>query len=302
VKVLGANGSGSLSAILAGVDWAAQNGMHITNNSYGGTGYSATAELAYANAAAMGVLHVASAGNRGNCDGTGDNVGYPAGYRSVIAVAATDSADARACFSSTGPTVEMAAPGVQINSTIRTGGYGSKWNGTSMASPHVAGAAALLVYAGILDANGNGRTNDEVRNLIVDGALDLGAAGRDPWYGYGRVDVPAALALVTTAPPLVARVDAITYAASGGKGNKDITVRVATVYGSAAHLPGAAVSLTVTLNGGFFRTLSGTADAAGLVAFTIKNAPAGTYAATVTSLSAGGLAWDGITPPNGYAK
>jgi hypothetical protein len=284
------------------VDWAAQNGMHVTNNSYGGTGYSATAELAYANAAALGIVHVASAGDRGDCAGTGDNVGYPAGYRAVIAVAATDSTDARACFSSTGPAVEMAAPGVQINSTIRTGGYGSKWNGTSMASPHIAGTAALIRYAGVIDANGNGRINDEVRNLLADTALDLGAAGRDPWYGFGRVDVAAALAAVGSAPPLISRMDVITYAASGGKGNKDVTIKAATVYGSAAHLPGASVSMTLTLNGAFFRTLSGTTDAAGLVSFTIKNAPAGAYAAAVTGLAAGGLTWDGITPANSYTK
>src|SRR5436190_8756816 len=132
LKVLDANGYGSTSSFIAAIDWAAKNGIQVTNNSYGGTSPSAVFEQALANAAAGGMVHVASAGNRGTCDGTGDNVGYPGAYRAVIAVAATDSVDARACFSSTGPAVEIAAPGVQIRSTLRTGLYGENWSGTSM--------------------------------------------------------------------------------------------------------------------------------------------------------------------------
>lgn len=64
-------------------------------------------------------LHIASAGNNGNCDGTGSNVGYLAGYASVVAVANVDINDVRTCSSSTGPDMELAAPGYQINSTVR---------------------------------------------------------------------------------------------------------------------------------------------------------------------------------------
>ena len=235
VKVLGANGSGSYSAIIAGIDWATANDMQVTNNSYGGTGYSATMELAFANAAAAGVVSVASAGNSGSCAGAGDSIGYPAKYSSVIAVAAIDDTDARACFSSTGPDLELAAPGVQINSTIKTGGYGSKWNGTSMASPHVAGMAALLLGRGVFDNNANGRFNDEVRNILAMSAQDLGGSGRDTLYGFGRVDVPSALAV--TYVPLRVGVGSISYATVTGRG-KDLVVTLTAVYDPVVPQPG----------------------------------------------------------------
>ena len=295
--------SGPISAALAALDWAVQNGIHVTNNSWGGSGYSATAEAAFANAAALGMIHVASAGNNGNCDGTGENMSYPSAYRAVIAVAAVDATDTRACFSSTGADVEMAGPGVQINSTIPNGGYGSRWNGTSMAAPHVAGTAALLVGFGVQDANANGRVNDEIRNAIAQSALDLGAPGRDPLYGFGRVRVPEALAAASSAPPLTLSVYSISYTTSGGgKGKpKDLTVTVGTVYGLVSPMP-ATVRITLLLNGAFYTSLQGTTDQAGLTSFFVRNAPAGTYSATVTLASASGLTWDGITPANGVVK
>lgn len=123
------------------------------------------------------ILHVAAAGNNGNPPGRGDNVGYPAAYDSVIAVAATDQSDKRAKWSSTGPDVELSAPGVAINSTLLGGGYGEK-SGTSMASPHVAGVAALVIASGTSDVSG-------VTAKLQDTADYLG----DSWlYGAGLVD------------------------------------------------------------------------------------------------------------------
>jgi len=118
VKVLEDSGSGSISAIAAGIDWAVQNGIPIINMSLGSSTSSQTLENACDNAYAAGHLVVSSAGNEGNADGTGDNVGYPAKYDSVIAVAASSSNDERASFSSTGPAVELIAPGDYILSTI----------------------------------------------------------------------------------------------------------------------------------------------------------------------------------------
>ena len=146
---------------------------------------------AFDSAEAAGVLHVAAAGNSGNAGGGGDNVIYPARFESVIAVAATDENDSRASFSSTGPAVELSAPGVSIYSTIPGGGYGAG-DGTSFASPHAAGAAALVISAGVVDANGNGRTNDEVRAILTQAADDLGATGRDALYGWGLVNAARA--------------------------------------------------------------------------------------------------------------
>lgn len=188
IKVLSATGSGYWSNILAGIEWAVDNGIQVTNNSYGGSGYPGSiVEAAFDNSYAQGVIHIAAAGNSGNCSGTGDTVGYPAKFASVIAVAATNSSDNRACFSSTGPAVEISAPGVSVKSSTMGGGYAS-WSGTSMASPHVAGAAALVIASGIYT-----EPND-VRARLVGTADDLGAAGLDEHYGYGLVDVAEAVA------------------------------------------------------------------------------------------------------------
>jgi subtilisin len=201
LKVLGANGSGSFSGIVAAVEWCAANGIQVTNNSYGSASDpGTTVKAAFDNSYAAGVLHVAAAGNSGNFRGTGDNVGWPARYDSVIAVAATDKSDKRAYFSSTGPAVELAAPRVSINSTLMGGGY-VEYNGTSMASPHVAGTAALVIKAGITDTSGNGHVNDEVRQKLIETAQDLGSAGRDAYYGYGLVRADWAVAAVSPVEP-----------------------------------------------------------------------------------------------------
>ena len=195
VKVLNASGSGSWSNIMAGVEWAADNGIQITNNSYGGSGYPGTlVEAAFANTAAAGVLHIAAAGNSGTCAGSTDTVGYPAKFASVVAVAATQQNDTRPCFSSTGPDVELAAPGVNIVSTIRNNQYGN-FNGTSMASPHAAGVAALVWGAA------GTTTAAEVRQILRDTAIDIGATGRDTFYGFGLVDAVAAVEAVNPGPP-----------------------------------------------------------------------------------------------------
>ncbi|MEE9299299.1 MAG: S8 family serine peptidase [Acidimicrobiia bacterium] len=185
LKVLSSSGNGSWSDIIAALQWAVDNGIQVTNNSYGSSlNPGGTVKAAFDNSAAAGVIHVAAAGNSGNPRGKGNNVGYPARFASVIAVAATDSGDNRASFSSTGDTVELAAPGVVINSTLLGGGYGTA-NGTSMASPHVAGTAALVIAAGIAD----------VRTQLQTTADDLGATGRDAQYGYGLVDADEAAPL-----------------------------------------------------------------------------------------------------------
>ncbi len=203
LKVLDANGSGSFSGVIAALQWAVDNGVQITNNSYGSSvDPGATTQAAFDNSAAAGILHVAAAGNSGTCDGTGDNVAFPARYASVVAVAATDSNDGSPCFSSTGPDVELSGPGVSINSTVPGGGY-QVLSGTSMASPHVAGTAALLLGQGVTDTNLDGRVNDEVRVILVTTAHDLGTPGRDTWYGYGLVDALAATGVDGARDPAV---------------------------------------------------------------------------------------------------
>ena len=187
LKVLSAGGSGSWSDIIAALQWAVDNNLQVTNNSYGsGSDPGSIVEQAFINSAAAGLVHVAAAGNSGTCGGNGNTVGYPARYASVLAVAATNASDVRPCFSSTGPDVELAGPGVSINSTLPGGGYGHL-SGTSMASPHVAGTAALIIAGGLTDVS-------SVRAKLTATAEDLGSAGRDSSYCFGLVDAAAAVA------------------------------------------------------------------------------------------------------------
>ncbi|SCZ76745.1 S8 family serine peptidase [Acidaminobacter hydrogenoformans] len=193
LKVLGADGSGALSGIIAAVEWCVDNDIQITNNSYGIlTDPGATFKAAFDAAYADGVLQIAAAGNDRSKWYTiffSDIVSYPAWYASVVAVAATDSANKVASFSSFGPSVELSAPGVSIESTIPGGAYAT-WSGTSMATPHVVGAAALVMKSGVASAAA-------VRERLQITADDLGPVGRDRDYGFGLVDADEA-ALSTT--------------------------------------------------------------------------------------------------------
>lgn len=219
LKVLNASGSGQFSDIIAALDWiVSYNSVHavqilVTNNSYGSSSNPGSiVEEAFIRSTGAGILHVAAAGNSGNPGGKGDNVGYPARYASVVAVAATGQNDGRASFSSTGPAVELAAPGVSINSTLASGGYGTK-SGTSMASPHVAGVAALVI------SSGHATSPAQVRDRMRVTAIDLGNAGRDSHYGYGLVDAIGAVADPATGglPPEESVDNGIVLGATGYK-------------------------------------------------------------------------------------
>lgn len=196
LKVLNASGSGSFGWVMAALDWCITENrdgdatvINAVNCSFGAASNPGTAvEAAFDAAVANGIVCVAAAGNSGNKAGTGDKINWPAKYASVIAVGATDSSNRRASFSSTGPDLEVMAPGTNIRSTSRTGGYVS-YNGTSMASPHVAGLAALVAATGVSDPA-------VIRQRLTSTCLELGAAGRDSLFGFGLVQAVAA-----TAPP-----------------------------------------------------------------------------------------------------
>ncbi|MDP2948494.1 MAG: S8 family serine peptidase [Chloroflexota bacterium] len=200
LKVLSSSGWGYVSDIIAALQWAQSHGIQVVNMSLGSSQGSLSFQAAVTNASNAGIVVVAAAGNSGDCSGSTDTVSYPARYAEVIAVGATDSYDSRPCFSSMGPTVELAAPGVSVRTTYPNGSYAYA-SGTSLASPHVAGAAALVLASGVTDGNGNGRTNDEVRARFQQTADDLGAAGRDTWYGYGLVDADEAVGGGGPPPP-----------------------------------------------------------------------------------------------------
>jgi subtilisin len=189
LKALNSEGVGYVSDVVLAIQWATVNEIQVINMSLGG-GKNIFLEwacnLAYYD---DGLLLVAAAGN-------GGAVIYPAAYSSVIAVSATDEYDNLASFSSTGKQVELAAPGVGINSTLPGDAYsGETWSGTSMASPHVAGTAALVWAANL------GWSNDAVRAQLRDTAEDLGTLGWDSEFGYGLVNAAEAVGVSGEEPP-----------------------------------------------------------------------------------------------------
>ncbi len=193
-KVLNNTGGGNYSDVIAALQEAVDEGVHITNNSYGSSGDPGlTVKAAFDNTYAAGVLNIGAAGNSGNVLGIGENCIYPARWQSVIAVAATTQSDSRSSFSSTCPEVELAAPGDQINSTIPSGSYGLK-SGTSMASPHVAGTAALIQVAHPT------WTNVDIREQLQNTSIDIGESGRDTLLGFGLISAINAVGNVNNPP------------------------------------------------------------------------------------------------------
>ncbi|WP_331235125.1 S8 family serine peptidase [Natronorarus salvus] len=180
VKVLACDGGGSFSDIAAGIEWSADQGHDVQSMSLGADSGSEVVEDAVNYAAEEGVVMVAAAGNSGPCT---DCVGFPAAYDQVIAVSATDEDDELASFSSTGPEVDIAAPGVDTLSTVPRDDY-AEFSGTSMACPHVSGAAATLISAGTTD-------REEVRAELKEAADDIGLD--DEEQGAGRLNVADAV-------------------------------------------------------------------------------------------------------------
>lgn len=176
IKVIDQFRNGNYSDLVAGIEWSITNQMDIVNMSLGGNTKSRTLEKAIDHAYKAGILLVAAAGNKGfDQKGT---ISYPAMYNSVIAVGALDQQNNRANFSSVGKELELMAPGVDILSTVPGGGYGYD-SGTSMAAPHVAGVAAL-----VLESNPD-LSNVEIRNILNESATKLGESF---YYGNGLVN------------------------------------------------------------------------------------------------------------------
>ncbi len=146
VEFMGSDGEGSVSNFIQALNYAVEHGAKITNNSWEGAPYSTALYDAFQNAQANGVISVVAAGNEGADDDTTPD--YPASLstslNSVVTVAATDANNQLASFSNYGPqSVALAAPGVNIYSTLPNGQYGAM-SGTSQATPQVAGALALV--------------------------------------------------------------------------------------------------------------------------------------------------------------
>ncbi len=239
VQVLGSDGLGSDADVVAGVLWAADNGADVILMGFRSADYSAVLADALAYAWTQGVVLVAATGNDGTSTPT-----YPAGMPNVLGVAVTDANDNLAVSSNMGSAV-VAAPGVDIHTTATGDGYGNV-SGTSAASAHVAGLAALLVA----DGRSNSAIYDQIRSAT------------DPVNGqsFGRINVMSALGAQITPPTATPTAEASptpgatpTYEAaatitlSPATGNVGTTVSVSSSGGSPKF--GASTLIIVTFNG-----------------------------------------------------
>ena len=182
VKVFNDSGSWAYgSDLIAAVDQCVTAGANVISMSLGGSGSSTAEQNAFDQALSNGVLSIAAAGNDGN-----SSMSYPASYDSVMSVGAVDSSKNIASFSQFNSQVEISAPGVDVNSTLPNNAYAA-WSGTSMATPHVSGVAAL-VWSHHTECNAS-----QIRGALNATSEDRGSAGRDNYYGYGIVQSKAAI-------------------------------------------------------------------------------------------------------------
>jgi len=198
VRVLNAEGTGSTAELVEGIYWAVEQGAHIINMSLSFSSEEETVAEACVYAEEQGVLLVAAAGN----DGRSSYVGYPAAYETVLAVGATDLNGDLAHYSNQGDELDIVAPGGDLShdqdgdglmdGVLQAAPLDGEWTyliaeGTSMATPHVSGVAALLVAAGV-------EAPEDLRDALLLSAEDLGEQGWDKAYGHGLLDPAAALA------------------------------------------------------------------------------------------------------------
>jgi len=170
VKVADRSGMVEPSKIAEGIMWAVDNGAKVINMSFTLSEPAQAVEDAVDYAWSKGIVVVAASGNY-----VGDRPTYPACYCNCLAVAATDASDCVGSWSSRDDSVHVAAPGVNIYSTLPDNCYGYK-SGTSMAAAYVAGVAGLL-FSVVCDANDSGLLNDEVRDAIENNCDEIGILG-----------------------------------------------------------------------------------------------------------------------------
>jgi thermitase len=194
VRVTDTNGWASISALASGLTWAADHGAKVANMSFAVQSYSTILSAAQYFINKGGVV-MNSAGNTGTLDTT-------TASSALVSVSATDSTDTVTSWSSYGPYVDVSAPGAGIWTTTMGGGYSSV-SGTSFSSPLTAGVAALMMAANPKLAP------SQIVGMLESTAVDLGAAGYDYYYGYGRINAAAAVAAAAqgaasdTTPPTV---------------------------------------------------------------------------------------------------
>jgi thermitase len=231
IKVLDANGSGNSLSVADGIRYAADRGVQVINMSLGGPKDPYTAS-AVTYAQSKGCVVVAATGNDGI-----NGVSYPGALKDVVGVGAIDSSNLRASFSNYGTGTDLVAPGVDILSTLPGATYG-KLDGTSMATPFVAGVAALLASAQ------PGWSASQIIDRMFTTAHDLGSVGTDSQYGHGLVR--ADVALTGTAVPDDDNIPGVALPPSPVAGTLDRTGDRDDVY---AVLLGAGQTLDLSLTG-----------------------------------------------------
>ncbi|MCR4429444.1 MAG: S8 family peptidase [Tepidanaerobacteraceae bacterium] len=185
VKAFDKSGRGNISNVIDALGWCIEKKVQVVNMSFGFTKNSMALERAIKEAYRQNIVLVAAAGNSGG----DDSVMYPAKYPEVIAVAASNSANKAAWFSSGGPEVDVIAPGASIPSTYKDGGYKSM-SGTSMASPHVTAACALILAKSSMSPA-------KVKEVLTASAIDIGLPKNK--QGAGLVNVSRAAATIKNA-------------------------------------------------------------------------------------------------------
>jgi hypothetical protein len=215
IRVTGTHGWASDWAIAQGLVWAVDHGARIMNLSFAGVAGSSTILNAAKYVFDRGGIVVAAAGNCGCEDPT------PA-TPWILSVGATDAQDGLASFSSRGPYVDVAAPGVGILTTLAGGGYGAV-SGTSFSSPVTAGVLALMLAAN------RALGPADLEGILAASSVDLGVSGWDAGFGHGRIDALAAVSAAAasvpvpdTTPPVVS----ITSPASGTTVSGTVSVAV----------------------------------------------------------------------------
>lgn len=292
VRVLDCRGSGSWSGVIAGVDWVAASTARpaVANMSLGG-GKSSAVNAAVAGAAGKGVTMVVAAGNS-----TADACSYsPASEPSAITVGATTRTDAAASYSNWGACIDLYAPGSSITSAWYTSSTATNTiSGTSMASPHVAGAAALVSEAGYNTSNGSYASPAAIASFLTTKAT----AGVLSAIGTGSPNLLVySLASGTLTEPGTTTIGIASVSGTGAKSGRNWRARATVAVGSGASKSTPAANVTVT---GSFEpggSASCVTDGSGRCTLTSAAIPAAVPQTnfTVSNLAGPGMSFDGGT-------
>jgi subtilisin family serine protease len=301
VRVLDCGGSGSMSAVIAGVDWVTANAKKpaVANMSLGGLG-NRSLDDAVRKSIASGVTYAVAAGNSGD-----DACLYsPARVSEALTVGATDRSDWKATWSSFGSCLDLFAPGVSITSAwYRSDTDTNTISGTSMAAPHVAGVAAL--YLETTPGAGTKAVHDAVVSHATTGVVTLAGLGSPNRLAYSRWpsssggDTGGGDTGSEDPVETAVTVSDVSYQAQG---RHNLRVTSTVVNDAGAPVSGAVVTVELFRDGASLGTASATtgSDGTATVQYGRALSTGSCYQTTVRSVSGDGLTWNGATPSNGY--